>query len=109
MFCNYSSCVGESALCLAPQMRITVRHYNDLVDEAAALMESLANNHAFIDGNKRISFVLTDTFLRMKGFYLEVDAIAAHGFIIDSISRGEFRFHSIREWIAASLKPLTET
>ncbi len=34
-------------------------YYNDLVDEAAALMESLANNNAFVDGNKRISFALT--------------------------------------------------
>jgi len=42
-------------------------YYDDLVHEAAALMESLANNHAFLDGNKRISFAVTDTFLRMNG------------------------------------------
>ena len=28
-------------------------YYTNLIDEAAALMESLANNHAFLDGNKR--------------------------------------------------------
>src|SRR5947208_16432574 len=36
-------------------------YHDDLVHEAAALMESLANNHAFLDGNKRISFATTDS------------------------------------------------
>jgi death-on-curing protein len=40
-------------------------------------MESLANNHAFLDGNKRISFAATDTFLRVNGHYLEVEPFAA--------------------------------
>jgi death-on-curing protein len=32
--------------------------YGSLIEEGAALMESLANNHAFLDGNKRVSFVM---------------------------------------------------
>ena len=60
-------------------------YYNDLAEEAAAWMESLANNHAFIDGNKRIGFALTDTFLRLNGHYLEVDPVAAHKFITETI------------------------
>lgn len=31
-------------------------YYNSLEEEAAALMESLGNNHGFLDGNKRIAF-----------------------------------------------------
>ncbi len=81
-------------------------YYNDLVEEAAALMESLANNHAFIDGNKRISFALTDTFLRLNGHYLEVDPVAAHKFITQTIGRGEFHFRILREWIADHLSQL---
>ncbi|MGX8703668.1 MAG: Fic family protein, partial [bacterium] len=34
-----------------------------LIEEAAALMESLAMNHPFIDGNKRTAFYTTDAFL----------------------------------------------
>ena len=41
----------ESAV-LRPQMG----YYEDLIAEAAALMESLAMNHPFVDGNKRIAF-----------------------------------------------------
>ena len=93
----------EAAL-FRPQMG----YYNNLLEEAAALMESLANNHAFLDGNKRVSFALTDTFLRVNGFYLEVDPLSAHKFITEAIGRGEFRFNRIREWISSHVKPLQE-
>jgi death-on-curing protein len=83
-------------------------YYDDLVHQAAALMESLANNHAFLDGNKRISLACTDTFLRINGFYLELDAIPAHKFITDAIARREFRVRMIREWITAHVRPLKE-
>ena len=86
--------------------RPQIGYYNDLIEEAAALMESLANNHAFLDGNKRISFALTDTFLRLNGHYLEVDPARAYKFIAEAIGRGEFRFRIIREWIAANVKEL---
>ena len=93
----------EAAL-FRPQMG----YYNNLLEEAAALMESLANNHAFLDGNKRVSFALTDTFLRVNGFYLEVDPRSAPKFITEAIGRGEFRFNPIREWISSRVKPLQE-
>ena len=32
-------------------------YYNSQEEEAAALMESLGNNHGFLDGNKRIAFL----------------------------------------------------
>src|ERR1700730_17323625 len=73
-------------------------YYNSVLEEAAALMESLANNHAFHDGNKRISFAATDTMLRANGWFLDVDPQAAHDFIEGSIHRQEFKFAAIREW-----------
>ena len=81
-------------------------YYGTLVEEAAALMESLANNHAFLDGNKRISFAITDTFLRLNGFYLDVDPSQAHDLITQALDRSAFRFNLIREWISSCLKPL---
>ncbi|HUJ39617.1 MAG TPA: type II toxin-antitoxin system death-on-curing family toxin [Candidatus Acidoferrales bacterium] len=86
--------------------RPQIGYYEDLVEEAAALMESLGNNHAFLDGNKRIAFTLTDVFLRMNGFFLHVEAEAANNFIRRAMSRSEFRFAHIREWILHSLRPL---
>lgn len=45
-------------------------YYQDAISEAAALMESLAINHPFIDGNKRMAFAATDVFLRINGWRL---------------------------------------
>ena len=81
-------------------------YYNDLLEEAAALMESLGNNHSFIDGNKRVSFAVTDTFLRLNGSYLEVESISAHKFITGAMEKGEFRFEGIHAWITTHAKAL---
>lgn len=84
-------------------------YYSDLVvEEAAALMESLVNNHPFIDGNKRVSFAATDTFLRLNGFCLEVEPKETHDFIIGHIAKSTLRFAAIREWIASKIKPLDD-
>lgn len=88
--------------------RPQIGYYSDLVEEAAALMESLANNHAFLDGNKRASFAITDTFLRLNGFTLEVDPPREHRFITEAMARGEFRFAVIREWLRSSIRSLPE-
>ena len=37
--------------------------YPTIYDKAAALVESLVRNHAFIDGNKRIGYVMLRFFL----------------------------------------------
>jgi len=81
-------------------------YYNSLEEEAAALMESLGNNHCFFDGNKRIAFTAADVFLRRNGFYIEVDAQAGHEFIYGSMDRREFRFPKILDWIQQHIKRL---
>ena len=81
-------------------------YYNSLQEEAAALMESLGNNHGFLDGNKRIAFTAADVFLRRNGFYIEVQAAAGHDFIAGSMERHEFRFPQILAWIRRHCKPL---
>jgi death on curing protein len=83
-------------------------YYNCIEEQAAALMESLGNNHGFIDGNKRIAFTAADVFLRRNGFYLEVEGIDGHAFIDGSIARHEFRFAQILVWIRQHLKTASE-
>jgi death on curing protein len=95
----------------AAVFRPQIGYYNSLEEEAAALMESLGNNHGFLDGNKRIAFTAADVFLRRNGFYIEVDAEAGHefiygGFVRGTMDRGEFRLPKIREWIRRHVKPL---
>jgi death on curing protein len=82
-------------------------YYSSLVEEASALMESLANNHAFIDGNKRVSFVVTDVMLRVNGYFLHVEPLEAHKLITEAMEKNELRFSMIRDWIASVVKPFT--
>ena len=82
-------------------------YYNSLQEEAAALMESLANNHGFPDGNKRIAFSATDTFLRINGFYLDITSEEGYEFIDGSMDRHEFRFAQILDWIREHIEKLT--
>ena len=81
-------------------------YYEGLIEEASALMESLANNQAFIDGNKRVSFVMTDAMLRANGYFLDVEPSEAHKLITEAMERKEFRFPMIRDWISSVIKVL---
>jgi death-on-curing protein len=100
--------IRDQALLESAISRPRSGYYNDLFEEVAALMESLSNNHAFLDGNKRISFVLTDVMLRANGYFLDVDPVEAHKFINDAVAKKEFRFSQIRDWIRAIKKPLED-
>jgi len=81
-------------------------YYNDLSEEAAALFESLVNNHAFLDGNKRVGFAAVHTFLLVNGFDLDVTSRAAFEFMMKTLAEGKFRFALLHDWIAAHLVPL---
>ena len=91
----------ESAL-----MRPQSGYYQDIIEESAALMESLAMNHPFVDGNKRIAFFATDTFLRMNGYYIECDNDAAYAYFIKLFESNAFRFDNLVEWIRENVKTL---
>jgi death-on-curing protein len=81
-------------------------YYNSIDEEAAALMESLGNDHAFLDGNKRIAFTAADVFLRRNGFYIKVEGKAGYDFINGAMERQEFRFAQIQDWIRQHKNPL---
>jgi len=74
-------------------------YYMDLAEMAAALFESLVMNHPFLDGNKRVAFFATDVFLRMNGFKLDVEAHAAHAFIVGLLEKGDCDFMHLLPWI----------
>jgi death-on-curing protein len=83
-------------------------YYNDLSEEAAALFESLVNNHAFLDGNKRVGFAAMHTFLLLNGFDLDISSREAYEFIVKTMEAGKFRFALVREWISAHLVATAE-
>ncbi|MFD9720448.1 type II toxin-antitoxin system death-on-curing family toxin [Streptomyces sp. NPDC059076] len=59
--------------------------YPDVWYKAAALMESLARNHALVDGNKRIAWYATWVFLQLNGHRLSTtfDVDSAESFVLE--------------------------
>lgn len=77
--------------------------YSNVVEKASAILESIAINHPFVDGNKRIAYTLMRLFLLENG----LDIIASQGEKYDlviSVSKGEVRFDEIKSWIESRLK-----
>ena len=87
-------------------MRPQIGYYDGLIEEAAALMESLAMNHPFLDGNKRTAFYVTDTFLRKNGSFIDCDNDEAHRFFIGLFERNAFRFAELAVWLEEHVRPL---
>ena len=91
----------DSAI-LRPQMG----YYDGIIEEAAALMESLAMNHPFVDGNKRTAFAATEIFLRMNGHFIDCDDREAYEFFMQLFETNSFRFAQLRSWLEENVKPL---
>ena len=98
-----NSGVRDVAMIESAVFRPQSGYYETNIDCAAALMESLLINYAFVDDNKRIAFFATDTFLSLNGYRLNVEAIAAEAFIKSAIDDHEKRFERIKMWIKHSL------
>jgi len=74
-------------------------YYSSLSEQAAALMQSLAGNHAFVDGNKRAAFAATAVFLRMNGYTLAVSADEAERFLIDEVIVARADVAVMAQWL----------
>jgi death-on-curing protein len=74
-------------------------YYETLALQAAALMQSLAQNHSFIDGNKRTAFALTAIFLRTNGLRLVVNADNGESFLIDKVINKKVPIEDIASWL----------
>jgi death-on-curing protein len=79
-------------------------YYADLIEEAAALWESLAQNHAFIDGNKRTAFAATFTFLAINGGRLTADPEETYAFVAALYESNRFNFDKLVPWLRTFVK-----
>jgi death-on-curing protein len=84
----------ESAL-----FRPQTGYYADLVEEAAALWESMSQNHPFLDGNKRTAFAVTYTFLAINGAQLTASSRATQHFVVARYEKNQFTFDRLLPWL----------
>ena len=91
----------ESAL-FRPQMG----YYDGIIEEAAAMMESLAMNHPFIDGNKRVAFFVTAAFLMQNGRFIDCDSRETYDQFMRLFDTNSFRFAELKAWLEEHVQPL---
>ena len=80
-------------------------HYTDVIEEAAALWESLAQYHPFIDANERTAFASTYTFLAINGVKLTATAAQTRSFIVDLYPTNGFSFEVLVPWLRSHIRP----
>ncbi len=84
----------ESA-CYRPQSG----YYDTLFEQAAALVHSLALNHAFVDGNKRIAWTATKTFLLVNDRHLTAATREGEVFIIEQVIAKRSDIRQLASWL----------
>jgi death-on-curing protein len=78
----------ESALARPRASAFGEDAYPTIHEKAAALLHSLARNHALVDGNKRLALAATIAFYGMNGMRLTLTNDAAYELVIE-IASGE--------------------
>jgi death-on-curing protein len=74
-------------------------YYNDVIEEAAALFESLSQNHPFLDGNKRTAIAPAAVFLLMNGRELKFNDLEAYTFLIGLYETGQMTRANLDVWM----------
>lgn len=72
--------------------------YPDLFTKAAALLDSLINNHPFVDGNKRTGIAAALLFLQANGYRLHVSNTELERFTL-AIAQSQRTIEGISKWL----------
>jgi len=76
----------------------------DLTELAAIYGLSLAKNHCFVDGNKRVAFLAIGLFLAINGYRLTANQVDATRTML-GVAAGDVDEAALALWIRAHMKP----
>jgi death-on-curing protein len=91
--------VRDNGLVESALARARSGYYGSLSEQAAALLQSFAMNHAFVDGNTRVAWASSLVFLRMNGYRVRVSADEAERFLIEQVIVGHAELPAIAGWL----------
>jgi death-on-curing protein len=74
-------------------------YYSDAIEEAAALFESLSQNHPFLDGNKRTAITATIVFLACNGYRVSFNDVEAYEWLMALYATGRVAKNVIEAWL----------
>jgi death on curing protein len=93
---------GLRAALARPQLRSQYES-SDLADLAASLAVGIAKRHPFVDGNKRVAFVVLELFLELNGARLvatDIDCVD----VMLAVAAGDLGEAAFSGWIRAHVE-----
>ena len=96
--------IRDLGLLEAALFRPQTGYYPTVIDEAAALWESLSQNHPFVDGNKRTAFAATYVFLAINGLDIIATDDEAQDFVLGLYATSSVTFENLRAWLTENTK-----
>jgi death-on-curing protein len=74
-------------------------YYDTIIHEAAALVESLVQNHPFMDRNQRVAFAVVDVFLRINGYGITADSVDIYIRMLNLFETHSFDMEHLVPWL----------
>lgn len=102
-----SSSLLESAVLRPQSSAFGEDAYPSIPEKAAALFESIGQNHSFQNANKRTAFTALVIFLQFNGFHFVMDQKAAEDFTVDMVNH-KYSFEDLSQTITQHCKNATE-
>ena len=97
--------IRDPGLLEAALFRPQTGYYASLIEEAAALWESLSQNHPFVDGNKRTAFAATYVFLLINGLRISATDEGTQSFVLGLYETQQLQFEHLRRWLLDNTQP----
>lgn len=99
--------IRDAGLMEAALFRPQTGYYKDVIAEAAALWESLSQNHPFIDANKRTAFACAFTFLAINGLRINAGADKTWRFLHGHYEGGTLSFDVLDKWLRGNTEVMS--
>ena len=81
--------------------------YDGPHEKAAALIAAINRNHPLLDGNKRLSWIVTVAFYELNGFDLAAASVAGGDAFIRAIAADELTHQEIVNRLAGHTRPIS--
>ena len=91
--------IRDPGLLEAALFRPQTGYYPTLIDEAAALWESISQSHPFADGNTRTAFAATYVFLVINGLDIIATDDEAQDFVLGLYATSSITLDNLRAWL----------